>query len=54
MTLTKNQRTKVREDIERMVKSKPKISAEEVFEKLNLQYTGVSLTDIKSIMAELQ
>jgi hypothetical protein len=48
--LTKNQLSKVRDDISRILREKPNVTVGEIFERLNRAYTGVTLSDIKSIL----
>jgi len=48
--LTKNQLSKVRDDISRILQEKPNVTVEEIFERLNRAYTCVTLSDIKSIL----
>lgn len=53
MALTMNQGLNVRSDVFGIVHDKREVSPEDVFEELQLRYTGVTLTDIRGILDEL-
>jgi arginine repressor len=48
--LTPNQRLKVTEDIQRILREKPNATQEEIFERLNVAYTAVCLADVKAVL----
>jgi hypothetical protein len=52
--LTPNQRLKVTEDIQRILREKPNATQEETFERLNVAYTGVGLADVKAVLESIR